>query len=510
MAISSTSQTTSTYLINSSNKCIISDLGHDTNGVPWTFYGDVDSKCLESIGFTFKEDFTEGNNIAEEEVEKVLKPINIALQGIVRQIPMLKDVQIDTKNLRESAIYAYTLIKTFGGNDTESIAKDLNNLFQRGQMYRMPVRKGAPSISPQGINGQKITIKFQYGKCNLFSAKREVWEPLQKIKAVLFPSATKLENETGLVSFSGINNVPMQQQIPSEIIKTIAETNADKLMDTDTKIPNMLGTIKPLTAVMTKLQKLGEAGGIDPIGKEVQDKSQSKVQDWINNVKINLGKATSVAGPQPPDDIEPEAIEVEGWFGKVHTEYSADLDTYAESYMLAAKDAAAAKPDENIQSPKRAFKVKDNYKTSTGSKNLTSMSYTKGTVASNSANVESILAGLVNVVPKIIGTTNDRIAKSIQGGTVSVKLGYPSVYDTTVKDLWEKIKGHNLVTLSNLFVQKANISFDFKNTDEYGYPMSGTLTLEETWNLMYPSMTLDLNDGAVSEDLVEGPMTYIE
>ena len=71
MAISSTSQTTSTYLINSSNKCIIPDLGTDTEGVPWTAYGDVDSKCLESIGFTFKEDFTEGNNIAEEEVEKV-------------------------------------------------------------------------------------------------------------------------------------------------------------------------------------------------------------------------------------------------------------------------------------------------------------------------------------------------------------------------------------------------------------------------------------------------------
>lgn len=508
MAISSTSQTTSTYLINSSNKCIIPALGKDTEGVPWTAYGDVDSKCLESIGFTFKEDFTEGNNIAEEEVEKILKPINIALQGIVRQIPMLKDVQIDTKNLRESAIYAYTLIKTFGGNDTESIAKDLNNLFQRGQMYRMPVRKGAPSITPQGINGQKITIKFQYGKCNLFSAKREVWEPLQKIKAVLFPSATKLENETGLVSFSGINNVPMQQQIPSEIIRTIAETNADKLMGTDTKISNMLGTIKPLTAVMTKLQKLGEAGEIDPIGKEVQNKSSATVQGWIKKLEGNLQEATDAAKPQPPETPQPEAIEVEGWFGKVHTEYVADLDTYAKSYMLAAKDAVAAKPDANIQPPKRAFKVKDNYKDT--SKNLTSMSYTEGTVASDSVNVESILAGLVNVVPKIIGATNETIVKSIQEGTISVQLGYPSVYDTTVKDLWKKIEGHNLVTLSNLFVQKANISFDFKNTDEYGYPMSGTLTLEETWNLMYPSMTLDLNNGAASEDLVEGPMTYIE
>lgn len=508
MAISSTSQTTSTYLINSSNKCIIPALGKDKEGVPWTAYGDVDSKCLESIGFTFKEDFTEGNNIAEEEVEKVLKPINIALQGIVRQIPMLKDVQIDTKNLRESAIYAYTLIKTFGGNDTESIAKDLNKLFQRGQMYRMPVRKGAPSITPQGINGQKITIKFQYGKCNLFSAKREVWEPLQKIKAVLFPSAEKLENETGLVKFSGINNVPMQQQIPSEIIRTIAEVGADTLMGTDTKISNILGTIKPLTAVMTKLQKLGEAGEIDPIGKEVQNKNSGKVQEWITTLKDNLQEATKNAGPQPPETPQPEAIEVENWIGKVHTEYAADLDTYAESYMLAAKDAAAGKPDANIQPPKRAFKVKDNYKGT--SKNLTSMSYTIGTVASDSVNVESILAGLVNVVPKIIGATNKNIVDSIQGGTISVQLGYPSVYDTTVKDLWEKIEGHNLVTLSNLFVQKANISFDFKNTDEYGYPMSGTLTLEETWNLMYPSMTLDLNNGAASEDLVEGPMTYIE
>lgn len=508
MAISSTSQTTSTYLINSSNKCSIPELGKDGGGVPWTTYGDVDSKCLESIGFTFKEDFTEGNNVAEEEVEKILKPINIALQGIVRQIPMLKDIQIDTKNLRESAIYAYTLIKTFGGNETESIAKDLNKLFQRGQLYRMPVRKGAPSITPQGINGQKITIKFQYGKCNLFSAKKEVWEPLQQIKAILFPSAKKLESEKGLVSFSGINNVPMQQQIPSEIIKTIAETNAKILMGTDTKISNMLGTIKPLTAVMTKLQKLGEADEIDPIGKEVQNKSSGTVQEWITKLKGNLQEATKAAGPQPPADIEPEAIEVEGWFGKVHTEYAADLDTYAESYMLAAKDAAAAKPDANIQPPKRAFKVKDNYKGT--SKNITSMSYTEGTVASDSENVESILAGLVNVVPKIIGATNERIVESIGKGTISVQLGYPSVYDTNVKDLWEKIKGHNLVTLSKLFVQKANISFDFKNTDEYGYPMSGTLTLEETWNLMYPSMTLDLNNDTASEDLVEGPMTYIE
>ena len=508
MASSSTSQTTSTYLINSSNKCIIPALGKDKEGVPWTAYGDVDSKCLESIGFTFKEDFTEGNNIAEEEVEKILKPINIALQGIVRQIPMLKDVQIDTKNLRESAIYAYTLIKTFGGNDTESIAKDLNNLFQRGQMYRIPVRKGAPSITPQGINGQKITIKFQYGKCNLFSAKREVWEPLQKIKAVLFPSAEKLENETGLVKFSGINNVPMQQQIPSEIIRTIAETNADKLMGTDTKISNMLGTIKPLTAVMTKLQKLGEAGEIDPMGKEVQNKSKEKIQSYINILEGALYKATKEAGPVSLDNLPvPEEVEVDTW-GGTRTEYSADLDARAESYMVAAKDAAAVKPDANIQPPKRAFKVSDNYKKE--SKNLASMSYTIGTEASDSVNVESILAGLVNVVPKIIGATNKNIVDSIQGGTISVQLGYPSVYDTTVKDLWKKIEGHNLVTLSNLFVQKANISFDFKNTDEYGYPMSGTLTLEETWNLMYPSMTLDLNDGAASEDLVEGPMTYIE
>lgn len=508
MAISSTSQTTSTYLINSSNKCIILALGKDTEGVPWTAYGDVDSKCLESIGFTFKEDFTEGNSIAEDEVEKILKPINIALQGIVRQIPMLKDVQIDTKNLRESAIYAYTLIKTFGGSDTDKIASDLNNLFQRGQMYRMPVRKSAPSIAPQGIGGQKITIKFQYGKCNLFSAKKEVWEPLQKIKAALFPSADVLENEDGLVSFSGINNVPMQQQIPSEIIKTIATKAADTLMGTKTNITNILGTIKPLTAVMTKLQKLGEAGEIDPMDKVVQDKSQDKVQKWIEQLEGNLKEATKAAGPQPPERPLPEAVEVEGWLGKIRTEYSADLDTYAESYMLAAKDAAAGKPDANIQPPKRAFKVKDNYKGK--SKNLTSMSYTIGAEASDSVNVEEILSGLVNVVPKIIGATNKNIVQSIQKGTISVQLGYPSVYDTTVKDLWKKIEGHNLVTLSNLFVQKANISFDFKNTDEYGYPMSGTLTLEETWNLMYPSMTLDLNDSAASEDLVEGPMTYIE
>lgn len=507
MAISSTSQTTSTYLINSSNKCIIPALGKDKEGVPWTAYGDVDSKCLESIGFTFKEDFTEGNSIAEDEVEKILKPINIALQGIVRQIPMLKNVQIDTKNLRESAIYAYTLIKTFGGSDTDKIANDLNNLFQRGQMYRMPVRKSAPSIAPQGMNGQKITIKFQYGKCNLFSAKKEVWEPLQKIKANLFPSADVLENEDGLVSFSGINNVPMQQQIPSEIIKTIATKGADTLMGTKTNITNILGTIKPLTAVMTKLQKLGEAGEIDPIGKEVQNKSSSEVQKWIGQMTQNLQEATDAAEPQAPKPPEPEAIEVEKWNG-TRTEYSADLDTYAESYMLAAKDAAAGKPDANIQPPKRAFKVKDNYKGT--SKNLTSMSYTIGAETSDSANVEEILAGLVNVVPKIIGATNKNIVQSIQKGTISVQLGYPSVYDTTVKDLWNKIQGHNLVTLSSLFVQKANISFDFKNTDEYGYPMSGTLTLEETWNLMYPSMTLDLNDSAVSEDLVEGPMTYIE
>ena len=510
--------TTSTYLLDTSKKCTLTGFNSSSfkntdykdKDVYWSWYGDVDSKCLQNLGASFTENFKSGTKYAEETLEKTLKPVGMAMNAVVKQIPMMKNVNFEKEDtLRNTAIFLYAIWNAFTGKD-DAEATALINDFTYGYNYNIPYRADMPILEPLG--GSKLTIHFAYGKCNLFSAKKEVWEPLTHLKTALFPTVVDSQEYKGLMKM-GPNTVPAPypQQIAVKAINQIFMDAVDTAKNTAYKAYDV---ITDMTNTATNLQDMG-AGDVQI--KEVEFKD-----GWISNTEKyfkysdtyykNLRDAAKAVYSGAGDDIN-RAWKTNN--DNKNDDGTADYNVDAEEYMQLAKDKAlmdANSGDEqkSITWPKRAFSVKD--AVDKGASAIKDSN--KITLTSNSGkgktqeSMPNILKSLINFVPKKVGSVTSDFYGTLSKYAYSIKMGYPSVNKTNLEDLADVLGVVTpMVSMQDILFTKVDIKFDFDHKDEYGYPMAGDLIIEKVWNLTYPDRTFTLSSKG-NEKLNTNPLKY--
>lgn len=537
----------STYSIDLSKKCVLKygeAFSTDPSRIPASFYGDLDNKVLNNLGFEFIEDFHDGNKYAEEEVEKMLKPVTAAMQAVVKQIPLMKNVDVSAKNLRDNAIFLWAIYSSIkNGNDTSGTAKELFDNFDYQYKYNLPIRGSGPKLNPVG--GSKITINFAYGKCNLFSAKKEVWEPLIKMQQDFFPAEVPT-GKAGLIQVRGTaTGVPFPQQVTIEVLNAILSQAVTGIQGANNRA---LSLIQPLKNIATSLEATNSiqynveqnySTSLDFDKKDDAKKAAEKVEEFLKGL------------PTTDEDIGPMFQEVAGESltayindnldkGDEHPDLAGALQRVSDKISEATQQYAAAenldaKLANNSLNPQKIAGISDGgfmnwltgiggadakYKASgNGIPESKMPSYriklTKRPTEGNTPSVEEIVKNLINYVPITVGEVTEKLAKPVAGNALSLHTGFPNIYRRDLNELWQdlcasyKTSEQELrarVVISSFLIKKASIKFDFNNVDEMGYPMSGQFTIDEIWNIKYPGDTLKLSSVNISklkEDVLE-------
>lgn len=503
--------TTSSYLIDTSKKCIIPRAGKDENGLYWTAYGDVDTKSLSGFSYTYKEDFAYAYKLLEDDFESLMAPVTELVKAITKKVPILKNVNINsTDDLKSAALFLYSIYDAFVKTDdskkdsNKNTVSQLASFFERPYLYNVPMRKAAPAITFNP--GSSITINFAYGKCNLFNAYEEVYKPLSKIHENLFPDV-KESVDKGLGSVTLTYNIPYEQQSFVEMVRSIIGDAAEGIekVKLNTVGTGGLQTLSSLSAVANKI---------------------SSQDDLVNEIDYGGGanKYKNKNGAVPRKVIDTAISDVyadknsdkEELLKSVYNEENngQTLESLAkEVFSSAIPDGISKASDEKkeLNIPKSTLKLKD--KNSTWKLSLAEV---------NSADVEentstkNILTDLINLKPRAVGATLDRLAnKMLAGQTEEIRLGYPPQYVTSLDDLKKEVDEKESthlkpkVTLKFLLFTKVSISFNFSDTDEAGWPMSGSLKIEDLWTVKYPKRTVEFDSDTDQDGLYEEkPITY--
>lgn len=489
------STSTSTYLLDTSKKCKIgaSKAFRDDNDFYWSWYGDLDVKCLQNLGASFTENWKSGTNYAEKAVEQTLKPVTVAMNAVAKQIPMLKNVNFEKNedSLRNSAIFLYALWKSFTkGTKSTDTAKDLLENFSKTYRYNIPYRADIPALEPLG--GNKITIHFAYGKCNMFSAKKEVWDPLVKLKAAIFPI---LAGEGGLIKAAG-NTVPapLPQQIGIKAINTILSKSFK--VGTNVNEPKAFDTIDVFADTATNLQSLGEGAIKIDEAKSGWPGDKDKYLKFDRTKAERLRKAELSIYPEGRQEFDDSVADITGFNKDDYFDYNEDAKNALETLKEAADaDAMSMDTPHTVKVPKSAFPVKKVVES--GESAVDQAKYKMQVVQSSGKqpySIPDVLKGLIQFVPERVGEITSDFYSELKNYGVAIEFGYPSVRKTNKEDLGTVLKTLSArVTLQEILLQKVNITFDFEHTDEYGYPMAGKLEIEKIWNLAYPGETLTLS-----------------
>lgn len=486
---------TSSYLIDTGKKCYIPSCGEVTiNGnntkINSTLMGDIDTKTLNNLGFEVTEDFAEAQDEIEKIVEKFSKPFTTSLNAILKQSAIFRKVNFEfsADTVRDTAIFVRAIRGIMNGdtNDTE-FTKLLDDTVSWAYKYRIPLRKTAPSIGLSG--GNNITISFAYGKCNLFSAKKEVWEPLMKIKANLFPHVGNTENN-GRILVKGVN-VPYSQEATIITVKSLVDTISG----------GFLNSLKSLTDI-ADLAASNSESSFDV--KNEQDAREIKKLDEFNKVKNRFRSIF-------PNTVDTTNVDKVDFSTEEPYTDATDFISAAESDLEVLKTNALQENQKiKITGKIDAKKVhKDNKVTA----KVTLKDIDSG---DSSVTFDNVIKSLVTLVPNVTGNALASMYSSVAGKR-TIKMGYPSIYKTNIEDIQELIvadkeeesKLKPKIIIKDILLQKFSINFDFSHLDEFGYPMSGKLTISEFWNLQYPSLILDLNEGnGQDKNLIESYVKY--
>lgn len=534
----------STYSIDLSKKCVLK-YGEAFNStapdkIPASFYGDLDNKVLNNLGFEFIEDFHDGNKYAEEEVEKMLKPVTAAMQAVVKQIPLMKNVDVSAKNLRDNAIFLWAIYSSIkNGNDTKKTAEELFQSFDYQYKYNLPMRGSGPKLNPVG--GSKITINFAYGKCNLFSAKKEVWEPLIEMQRDFFPAEVPT-GKAGLIQVRGTaTGVPFPQQVTIEVLNAILSQAVTGIQGANNRA---LSLIQPLKNIATSLEATNSiqynveqnySTSLDFDKKGDAKTAAENVKDFLTKLpNSSIGdEFKKVAGEDLASyidhnlDIDDEHPDLAGALQRVSDKISEASQQYAAAND---KDAMLAN---NSLNPQKIAGISDggfmNWLTGIGGadakykasgKKIDKMEpyqirFNARPTGNDNPSVEDIVKNLINYVPITVGEVTEKLAKPVAGNALSLHTGFPNIYRRDLNELWQDLcasytsKEKELkarVVISSFLIKKASIKFDFNNVDEMGYPMSGQFTIDEIWNIKYPGDTLKLstvNISQLKEDVLE-------
>lgn len=493
----------STYLIDQSKKALLgysffpTSAPQSLRGMNVSLAGNISPKVLSKITIGFKENFEEGEDVVKKDFDKLMKPVSTLLTGLVARIPVLNKLNLNiggNSGLRETGIMAYALfgglMKMAGFNNIETSIGDFDKVY----CYNVPIRKAPPALS-MGL-GSDFEIEFRYGSCNVFDAYWEVYYPLMQLKNTLFPSLTT--SGTGLGTMSGVK-APYPQEAFVALLKNVFT----------------LGS-KP-TGILGATEELGKLQAMFDANDSLEEKVQKQIDRW-------KGKGKKYAKDKKPKDLK----KLLDNFKKAYPAFMS-LDG-ANEIIAGYEDGIDFDSDEkdNLKCEDMLAEILQNYydiKTeNTELSKFEIARITKGdpaflkpkdkhaTVAAKDAqkNYAEIIKSIINFEPTMIGQTLANLYNDyVSGSCKQIFFAFPSKYVTSLVDLYEinsttKAGKKAYLSLQNIIFEDVDVSFDFSNVDERGYPMAGSLHIKAMWPVTGPSRALSFrNPGNTTDNMKE-------
>jgi len=500
----------STFSIDLSKKCLLAEGATvNVNGtdVPASLFGDVKTESLNNVTFGFKETFAGAFSEANDAIDDILKPLEKLIQTALGKMPGFGSA-LKTSSLRDSAIFLYSAIGELTG-DSSALSSALTDLATI-PTHNMPYRKQPPLLS---LGSQKITIEFAYGKCNLFDAKKEVYEPLKALQASLFPSVSETEDNAayGLSSMSA-RKIPYQQQVFLQLLKiafglenagvkgetTGLTTVSDYSKNLKTGLKTLVsnnneGIIRSIVGPLNL--KVWVSGKYNEKGVDKYKKLEHDWAFWGHVCSISQGATGSDAEKAHNDGIE-EAKTAEPHDIEVQEVSDADLDTFGAQRLAskALQEAIDLMPDYKISKTEK-------WRDETGTYNATKF-FTKRDKDSETAKaIQNTLAELIVLPQKAAGLANKMLYDSFGSSGMNIKIGFGNYQKHSISEVWEKIKEqkrtvndaviyNSVVTYNSVIPIDVKIIFNLDDVDDQGYPMSGRLEISDLWNLNMPSSAI--------------------
>lgn len=422
--------------------------------IPELKYGEIAPECLKNIGFTFKEDFTEAAKELEDSYDEIFKPVIEILNSLLKATGI--KFPSDPKKMREQLIVIDSMLtllqakinaetsttnetgsstSTDGKNDeTSSVIQELTSMLQNwsyAYTHVIPMRKSSPRVDMK-IGGE-LKIDFAYGKCNLFNARKEVWEPLMKIKSRLFPTTTPFSypdhaNVTGLSTIQGIDVPFLNAAFPATFFTLMNETT------------------KKVFPFQEELSLQSEKGVLGRSLSGAVDSLKKSAKEAISELKEGVSEAFT-------GNSEGEGTDTNG--------------SGSTGNQSGGTGTQSAEPQENAINKK--LKEQMNGITS----------------------VKDNLARIIMNKPAITAYINEQFyEKNLAKNSFMFRLGYPQMFAYRVEDLCNV--NSNRISLNEVIPTSVDVTFDFSNTDEAGTPMSGQLAIKGLWTLRTSGGSLNL------------------
>ncbi len=495
----------SSFLLDTSRRILIP--GPKTkDGIPASLYGELSADCLKGIGFTYKEEFASGHKELEGSVNNIMKPVTTALNALMKALPIGAGVSIDGANdLRAKAIEAYALLKTVEGKDTLELSNLLDQ-FNYVYSYNVPMRKAAPHIDMK--MGSSIKVEFAYGKCNIFDAKKEVWEPLMAIKSSLFPSVGK-QISTGVREITGFAKVPYTTQSFPTMAKIIFDSAKMKKATGEAGNSAAFGEIVSNLSKAAKemAKEYGESGDLKQQLSDAMSATNTTgpVKEEVGKAKAFLKKVGSSGGSDAAAasalrNIKQELTEDKDkaksdWIARTHVDRLikyADSDDEDDQKSIEQSvgwyQNDFKKVEDNILS-------RDNILIKMEAGHLVTVDKNAADEKKDNSQLENILTSLAKLQSKLVGNAVEELGSQAINQSMSLKFGFDQKFKTSINEISTYCnEGHNIITLSGIIPTDVSITFDFSNLDENGYPMAGCLEIKNVWSLKVGGGGLNLSN----------------
>ena len=489
----------STYLIDQSKKALLgycffptgNTVPNSLRGMNVSLAGNISPKVLSKITVGFKENFEDGADVVKKDFDKLMKPVNTLLSGLVARIPVLNKLNLNiggNSGLRETGIMAYAL---FGGlmdmAGFDAIGDGNLSQFDLIYCYNVPIRKAPPALS-MGL-GSDFEIEFRYGSCNVFDAYWEVYYPLMRLKNTLFPSLST--SGTGLGTMTGVR-APYPQEAFIALLKNVFTlgSNPTGILGATKELGKIQAMFDANDSIEEKAQKQidkwrSKGGTIkNKKGKKVQEKLDKLFNGKYASFKGITGASEILADYRPEEDDEDVEIKVGDILGEILDKYYEDTTNNEDISKFKINSITTKNPQFLEKKKEDTSKSKDNY--------------------------GSIIKSIINFEPTMVGQTLANLYTNyVSGSCRQIYFAFPSKYVTSLVDLYEintttGASGIAYLSLQNIIFEDVDVSFDFSNVDERGYPMAGSLHIKAMWPVTGPSSALSFrNPGRTTDNMKE-------
>ena len=500
----------STFTIDTSKKCLISGITVDlpTIGlVPASLLGDLDDSVLKNIKFNVKEELASSFQKSLDTIEDLTKPIREAVNTFLGKMPGYDHVK--GKTLGDTAIYLYTAISQMLVGSEATTANLMN--FNAVPLKNLPYRKSMPEVT---FGGRNVTINFAYGKCNLFNAQYEVYEPLKALKDYLFPQIKAKGDDKGYYAGLGYlksnKKIPFEQQVEIQTIQSLVQKlPKEGFLNFTTDVVKALDFIPKFKEATGKLNNILEGQNLSSrvarLKNKIYAKDFEKNQDGKNIFERLGDKANSLFGGGL------KTINVETFQESLTTIYKVmgregSVPPYVDEAVI---DEGPLDPaiDAQAIALEALTQLKD-YALNNGYEGLGSVTFTNSGGLDNSNKDGGLLGNKITITeedgkPKITDILGDLInLPYIIAGITSADLpnegdniyfGFAPEYVHNLQSIVDKCKSSSAkLSLNGIVFAEVSVNFDYSDVDMYGYPMAGKLEIKNIWNILDPFATLTI------------------